>query len=96
MGETGGEAEHELTYKELPETNGKIIMHHAAIGTNVHQVTGCFTGSSIVTGKYRQGGDLLTADTISTGEINYTNGGANQPHNNMPPYLTVYIWKRIQ
>lgn len=21
--------------------------------------------------------------------------GGNQPHNNMPPYLTVYVWKRI-
>jgi len=21
--------------------------------------------------------------------------GGNQPHNNMPPYLTVYMWKRI-
>ena len=22
--------------------------------------------------------------------------GESQPHNNMPPYLTVYMWKRIQ
>ena len=21
--------------------------------------------------------------------------GGNQPHNNMPPYLAVYVWKRI-
>ncbi len=30
------------------------------------------------------GSDLETANT-----------GGNQPHNNMPPYLAVYIWKRI-
>ncbi len=24
----------------------------------------------------------------------YSTGG-NQPHNNMPPYLAVYIWKRV-
>lgn len=24
-----------------------------------------------------------------------TKTGGNQPHNNMPPYLAVYIWKRI-
>ncbi len=34
------------------------------------------------------------------GELHQVNGfmsetGGNKPHNNMPPYLTVYIWKRI-
>jgi len=70
-------------------------MHHAAIGTNIANVGGCFTGESIVKGKYRQGGTLIDADTESVGNIKYNNGGENQPHNNMPPYLTVYMWKRI-
>ena len=30
--------------------------------------------------------------TINVGGTSF---GANQPHNNMPPYLAVYIWKRI-
>ena len=32
-----------------------------------------------------------------TGDINLaTNStGSNQPHNNMPPYLAVYMWKRV-
>jgi hypothetical protein len=94
-GRIGGESTHTLAYKELPETNGKIIMHHAAIGTNIHQVEGCFTGNSVVQGKYRQGGTLLDTSTVSIGEIIYSNGGQNEPHNNMPPYLTVYMWKRI-
>ncbi len=95
-GSTGGESEHSLTNSEIPEINGKIIMHHAAIGTNIHKTEGCFYGTSIVNGKYRQGGTLLDTDTMSIGEINYTNNGGNQPHNNMPPYLTVYMWKRIK
>lgn len=95
VGSTGGEASHNLTYAELPETNGEIIMHNAAIGTNIAGVGGCFTGDSIVQGKYRQGGTLLDANTVSIGKIKYTNGGQNKAHNNMPPYLTVYMWKRV-
>lgn len=33
-------------------------------------------------------------DTTQTMGCIIDNGG-NQPHNNMPPYLAVYIWKRI-
>jgi hypothetical protein len=95
-GSTGGEASHKLTNTELPEINGEITMHHAAIGTNINDVTGCFTPDSVVQGHYRQGGTLIEANTKSVGKIKYTNGGANQPHNNMPPYLTVYMWKRVE
>lgn len=94
-GRTGGEAEHTLINAEIPAVNGSITMHHAAIGTNINMVDGCFTGDSIVQGSYRQGGTLLNADTVSVGKILYSNGGGNQAHNNMPPYLTVFIWKRI-
>jgi microcystin-dependent protein len=94
-GEIGGESSHTLVHKELPTLEGEIIMHHAAIGTNIAGAGGCFSGDSIVQGKYRQGGTLLDADTVSIGKINYTNSGENKPHNNMPPYLAVYMWKRI-
>ena len=34
-------------------------------------------------------------DGVSKG-VQYTGPtGGNQPHNNMPPFLTVYIWKRL-
>lgn len=35
-------------------------------------------------------------DAAETWSIHYTeNSGAGQPHNNLPPYLAVYIWQRI-
>lgn len=37
----------------------------------------------------------ITSPSSYEGTFNtYTTGG-DQPHNNMPPYLTVYMWKRI-
>ena len=35
-------------------------------------------------------GGNYSARTFSSGAT-----GGNQPHNNMPPYLAVYMWKRI-
>ena len=38
---------------------------------------------------------ISSAGSISS-ETNLTNYvGGSQPHNNMPPYLTVYMWKRV-
>lgn len=41
-------------------------------------------------------GNTLTASSNSIGQSNgaITNRGGNQPHNNMPPYFTVYCWYR--
>ena len=32
---------------------------------------------------------------VVTADSNTYGSGGSQPHNNMPPYLVVYMWKRI-
>lgn len=36
-------------------------------------------------------GDRLNSETTQTGSV-----GSSSPHNNMPPYLSVNMWKRIE
>jgi len=36
---------------------------------------------------------ISNSDYIATGAMSHT--GGDQPHNNMPPYLSVYMWKRM-
>lgn len=85
-GSTGGEATHRITQNELPSH------HHAGLywsgdstkGTPINLNTG--TGNVYLTPSWTGGGSGSPIYTGSSG------GGA--AHNNMPPYLAVYVWKR--
>ena len=78
-GEVGGEVEHTLTIEEMPKHR------HHLVGTQFHQSGN--THNIWVTANEGINWD------ITDHEANYT--GGSQPHNNMPPYLAVYVWKRI-
>ena len=87
-GTIGGEENHTLTVAESPSHN--------------HRELYWGDGTSNQFGVNRSaGGGLWGFDYWSTGpncsDANfYTNYvGGNQAHNNMPPYLAVYMWKRI-
>lgn len=85
-GTTGGEATHKLTTSELPSHNHKDLnwttdTYHCSLdsGSSGNGIKLSYTGTSI---------NHITGN-FRTG---YT--GSGTAHNNMPPYLAVYTWKR--
>lgn len=79
-GTTGGESEHTLSIDEMPaHSHDTVNSHIIANDTDDHPIT------------LMNGTDArLSQNTRAT-----INMGGNLPHNNMPPYITVYVWKRI-
>ena len=91
-GATGGEATHTLTVGEMPRHNHPLSDRDGDSNVNVddykYQSYKIFpTGA--VSYLYSQGKTTPTNPTYT-----YPTGN-NKPHNNMPPYLVVNIWKRI-
>ena len=84
-GSTGGEATHKLTAQEMPSHTHTMYVNN----------DGSSSSWSPTAGEY-----LIKPDGVTTSKKNYQgklaqNGaGLDQAHNNMPPYLAVYIWKR--
>lgn len=80
-GSTGGEAEHILTVEEMAPH------YHNVWELPMVDVYG---GGVVARGYKIPPMTLTEAPTTITGTV-----GRGKPHNNMPPYLTVYMWKRI-
>ena len=85
-GETGGEAEVTLTAEQMPKHkhNG---MYYSSSGVPINLNPG-------------EGGYQLewVSGTGSSEYQDFTTGetGNGEAHNNMPPYLAVYAWKRVE
>lgn len=86
-GKTGGEKTHTLTVDEMPSHTHD--MNDAVYGNYKNRlgIRGDGGGSN----------GLIPSMMQTTGYSRYipTNTGGGQAHNNMPPYLAVYMWKRI-
>ena len=84
-GSTGGEATHKLTVQELPSHQHVMIVNNE--GSSSSWVP-TFDGYVIKTDCVTQSKKNYQAKLAQNG------AGLDQAHNNMPPYLAVYIWKR--
>ena len=92
-GHTGGEEQHLLTVEEMPSHKGHLS---AGIVDTVPQGKGNYKGflnSSAMTayGDGGRGWNVYAGNEMHPASEAVGEGWA---HNNMPPYLSVYIWKR--
>lgn len=81
-GSTGGAATHKLTKAELPNYQLPVSIKAS------HDGLGDWTMLQ------RGWEDRTMAEVGNTYNISVKSGGSDQAHNNMPPYLTVYMWRR--
>ena len=77
-GATGGEASHTLTVNEIPS-------HNHGMDIRIHQNNG---------GNKNMNRTTWSSSGDSGGQFSTHNAGGGQSHNNMPPFVVVYIWKR--
>lgn len=89
-GEKGGEARHTLTVNEMPSHSHNIVMFASEDGLSGKTLRDAQRGKPLAA---RQGeiSELSSGMNLEQ-HIVVTGGGA--AHNNMPPYLAVYMWKR--
>lgn len=80
-GATGGEATHTLTTGEMP--NHYHVMKVASATTTASDA-----------GWRASGVKAYSSQVVNSPTDNITDVGGNAAHNNMPPYLVVYVWKR--
>ena len=82
-GNTGGEASHTLTIEEMPSHR-----HYLKYG-------GAYIGYLNSNASQSNGEPLYKYNVPRENALHGEDMGGSQPHNNMPPFLTVYTWQRI-
>ena len=105
-GSTGGEATHQLTVEELPKIQPQGTISNTSLtgefrslswsrsssGIVSSQTTG--TQNSLGTGSANNAYVEYTINATHKHTLNINSFGSDIGHNNMQPYLAVYMWKR--
>jgi hypothetical protein len=86
-GKTGGLEEVALSVAQMPKIEGRF----ETIRANIPFANGVFATANNSRGV---GNSTIGGDSGST--VSFNNGGLNQAHPNLPPYFTVYMWRRMQ
>lgn len=98
LGSTGGEASHTLTANEMPSHKHGIFQ--ATSGTGGSAVANKSDNATTTVTNYDPGTMWFAPGNADVGKKAWTTSvlasGGSQPHNNMPPYVTVNVWKRIE
>ena len=92
VGSTGGETTHTLTANEMPNhSHGMVISGYSGWGQITTSGYILKWDSNVIE---NMSCGQITLPHASYGNLNIGDSGGNTAHNNMPPYLTVYTWKR--
>lgn len=90
---TGGEATHKLTESELPNITGEVEFQSDGNSQGVlNGANGAFKLNQMSLGAFYPNNRRNEDGTARRFKMSF---GSDLPHNNMPPYYSVYIWRRV-